>query len=105
MTLRKGDTVGILSGKDRGKRGTVQRVISATGKVVVEGVNILTHHVKPTKARPKGGIVQAPGAMYAAKVMIACPSCSKLTRVHMHKEGDASFRACTHCQASLDSVS
>jgi large subunit ribosomal protein L24 len=105
MTVRTGDTVGVLSGKDRGKRGKIERVLPGVGKVVVEGINLQTHHLKPSKTRPKGGIIQAPGAMSAAKVMIACPHCSKLTRIRVNQEGETRFRACTHCGGSLDTVS
>ena len=105
MTVRKGDTVGVISGKDRGKRGTVERVLPRETKVVVAGVNIQTHHLKPSKNRPKGGIVQTAGPMHAAKVMPVCPQCGKLTRVRHNNEGETSFRVCTHCNASLDTAS
>ena len=70
-----------MSGKDKGKQGKVLEVSPKEGKVIVEGVNMVTKHVKPRKMGEPGGIVKAEGAMYACKVMLVCPKCGKPTRV------------------------
>jgi large subunit ribosomal protein L24 len=81
LHVRSGDTVVILSGKDKGKRGKVLEVSPKEGKVIVENCNVMTKHVKPRKQGDAGGIVKAEGAMYASKVMLICPKCNKPTRI------------------------
>ena len=72
--VKTGDTVVILSGKDKGKKGKVLAVSPKEGKVIVEGCNMIKKHVKPRRMGEQGGIVDAEGAMYASKVMLVCPS-------------------------------
>ena len=81
LHVKKGDTVIVLSGKDKGKKGKVLEVSPKEGKVIVENVNMVTKHVKPRKMGDQGGIVKAEGAMYACKVMLVCPKCGKPTRI------------------------
>ena len=73
LHVKKGDTVVVLSGKDKGKQGKVLEVSPKEGKVIVERINMGTKHVKPRRAGVPGGIVKAEGAMYACKVMLVCP--------------------------------
>ena len=77
LKIKKNDTVVILSGKDRGKQGKVLGTVPSEGKVVVEGCNMVTCHIKPRRQGEQGGIVKAEGAMYASKVMPICPKCGK----------------------------
>ena len=79
--VKKGDTVIVLSGKDKGKKGKVLAVSPAEQKVIVEGINMVTKHVKPRRMGEPGGIVKAEGAMYASKVQLVCPRCGKPTRI------------------------
>ena len=81
LHVKKGDTVVVLSGKDKGKQGKVLEVSPREGKVIVERINMVTKHVKPRRAGDPGGIVKAVGAMYACKVMLVCPKCGKPTRI------------------------
>ena len=81
LHVKKGDTVIVLSGKDKGKQGKVLEVSPKEGKVIVDHVNMMTKHVKPRKMGDPGGIVKAEGAMYASKVMLVCPKCGKPTRI------------------------
>ena len=81
LHVKKGDTVIVLSGKDKGKKGKVLEVSPKERKVIVENVNMVTKHVKPRKMGDQGGIVKAEGAMYACKVMLVCPKCGKPTRI------------------------
>ena len=81
MHVKRNDTVVILSGNDRGKKGKVLEVSPKEGKVIVEGCHIVTKHVKPRKMGDPGGIIKAEGAMYASKVQVVCPHCNKPTRV------------------------
>jgi len=100
--VKTGDTVVVLSGKDRGKKGKVTAVSPKEGKVIVEGINIVSKHVKPRKMGEAGGIVKAEGAMYASKVQIVCPSCGEKTRVaHEILEDGKKVRVCKKCNKPL----
>ncbi len=101
MNVKKGDTVVVLSGKDKGKQGKVQATIPAEAKVVVEGVNMVTCHTKPRRQGEEGGIVRREAALYASKVQVVCPRCGKGTRVAHKIEDGKKIRVCKHCGASL----
>ena len=101
LHVKKGDEVMIISGKDKGKKGKVLEVSPSEGKVIVEGRNMVTKHVKPRRQGELGGIVKAEGPLYACKVMPGCPKCNKATRVGHKIEGDKKVRICKHCGAQL----
>ncbi len=101
MNIKKGDTVVVLSGKDRGKQGKVMGSVPKTSKVVVEGINMVTCHVKPRKQGETGGIVKREAAIASSKVQVVCPKCSKGTRVAHKIENGKSVRVCKHCGAAL----
>lgn len=102
VRIRKGDEVQVIAGKDRGKRGTVQEVMTTDRRVVVAGVNIAKRHRKANPQRNiKGGIVEQPAAMDLAKVMLVCPHCGKTTRAaHKTEDGDKS-RVCRNCGEAI----
>ena len=96
--VKTGDTVVVLSGKDKGKQGAVLAVSPKEGKVIVEKVNMVTKHVKPRRMGEPGGIVKAEGAMYASKVQLVCPRCKQPTRVgHKLYEDGKKGRICKKC--------
>ena len=100
--VKKGDEVVVINGKYRGKRGKVMQVSPSEGKVIVEGVNIVTKHVKPRKMGEAGGIIKAESAIYACKVQVVCPRCGKPTRVtHKVLEDGTKERICKKCGESL----
>ena len=101
LHVKTGDTVVIISGNDKGERGKVLEVSPKEKKVMVEGLNIATKHVKPRQAGQMGGRVQAEGAMYVSKVMLVCPKCDKTTRVAHKIEDGKKIRVCKHCGAEL----
>lgn len=101
MNVKKGDTVIVLSGKDKGKQGKVLGTVPGSLKVVVEGINMVTCHVKPRKQGETGGIVQREAAMYASKVQVVCPKCNKGTRIAHKIENGKKTRVCKHCGAEL----
>ena len=101
MNIKKNDTVVVLSGKDRGKKGKVLGTVPADAKVVVEGINMVTCHVKPRRQGEEGGIMKREAAIYASKVQVVCPKCDKGTRVAMEIKGDKKVRVCKHCGAEL----
>lgn len=102
MTIKNGDMVYVITGKDKGKSGKVSAVYADKNKVLVENVNIVTKHQKPKSQQDKGGIIKKPAPIDASNVMVVCPVCNKATRV-AHKEIDGKkVRVCKKCGASLD---
>ena len=86
--IRKGDTVVVLSGKDKGKTGEVIQSMPKDGKVVVAGVNVATRHKKPTQVNPQGGLERKEAPMHVSKVAIADPKSGKATRVRFETNKD-----------------
>jgi len=102
LKVRKGDEVMVISGKDRGKRGTVQEVHLAAAAVVVGGVNIRKRHTKANPQRNiKGGIIEQPGPLAVGKVMLVCPHCGKPTRVGHRIDEDEKERFCKQCDEPI----
>ncbi len=99
--VREGDTVVVISGDDKGKRGKVLQVSPKEGKVIVEGVNLVKKHVKPRPPQEAGGIVDAEAPMYASKVQLYCGKCGKATRAAHKMDGDKKIRVCAKCGAAL----
>ncbi len=101
MKLRKGDTVKVLSGNDKGKTGEILEVIPKTNKVVVKDVNIRKRATKPRKAGEEGGIIASEHAMNSSKVAVVCPKCGKAVRIGYKVEEDSKVRICKNCKAEL----
>ena len=98
LHVKTGDTVIVISGKDKGKTGKVVKDFPKKGKVLVEGINNVTKHLKPTQMNPQGGVVKKPVPLYTSKVMLFCEKCSKPTRVAKKLLDDGSkVRVCKHC--------
>ena len=101
MNIKKNDKVVVLSGKDKGKQGKVMEVNPSAKKVVVEGINVASCHVKPRKQGEEGGIIRREIPMYASTVMLVCPKCNKATRVG-HKAIDGkNVRICKKCGETI----
>lgn len=86
MLIKTGDKVRVISGKDRGQEGTVKKVISAKNRIVVEGVNKIKKHQKPTNVNPQGGIVDIEAPIDASNVMYLDPSTNEPTRLGIRRE-------------------
>lgn len=99
--VKKDDTVIVISGDDKGKKGKVLEVSPKEGKVIVEGINIVTKHAKARRQGETSGIVKVEGAMYADKVQLYCDKCGKGVRVKNVIEGDKKIRVCAKCGAKL----
>ena len=98
VRLKTGDKVVVLNGKDKGKEGKIVAVSPKEGKLIVEGVNVVSKHVKPRRAGEEGGIVKTEGALYACKVQLVCPKCGKATRIaHKIAEDGKKKRSCKKC--------
>ena len=102
MEIKKGDTVVMLTGKDKGKKGTVVQARPADKKVVVEGLNMVTKHLKPRGANQPGGKVDQPAAVDVSNVMLVCPICGEPTKVAHEKADGKNVRKCKKCGAVLD---
>ncbi|MDP1820315.1 MAG: 50S ribosomal protein L24 [Acidimicrobiales bacterium] len=102
MKIKKGDRVRVLTGKDRGKAGEVMRAIPETGKVIVDGVNVVKKHQRATKATMQGGIIDKDMPIPVANVALICPSCGKATRVGYKFGGDGTkVRVCKKCAGEM----
>ena len=99
--VRTNDTVVVISGDDKGKKGKVLQVSPKEGKVIVEGVNLVKKHVKPRPPQEAGGIVDAEAPLYASKVQLYCSKCGKATRAAHKIDGDKKIRVCAKCGAKL----
>ena len=97
MNIKKNDTVIVLSGKDKGKQGKVLETMPSAGKVLVQGINIATTHVKPRRQGEEGGIVRKEAPLYVSKVMRVCPKCNKPTRAAYKLENGEKRRVCKKC--------
>lgn len=103
MRIKKGDTVQVISGRDTGKKGKVLKVIPAENRVVVEGINKMKKHQRPTRALPQGGILQIETPLHASNVMLICGSCKKPARVGKEVlKSNEKVRVCKKCGEVLD---
>ncbi len=102
LFVKKGDTVVVIAGKEKGKTAKVLGVSPKTNKVLVENVNVVTKHQRRKSQEDKGGIIKKSAPVCASNLMVVCPDCGKATRV-AHKEIDGKkVRICKKCGASLD---
>ena len=101
MKVKKGDTVQVLSGNDKGKTGEVLEVMPKQEKVVVKGVNIRKKHVKPRKQGDEGGIISVESAIHTSKVNVVCPKCNKPARIGYKMEKDGKVRVCKKCGTAI----
>ena len=100
--IKKGDTVVVLSGKDKGQTGTVQQVMPKDGKILVEGVNIMTRHRKPSQANPQGRIDRVPAPLAICKVAVADPKDGKPTRVRFEEKDGKKVRVAVKSGETID---
>jgi large subunit ribosomal protein L24 len=102
MSIKKGDVVVVLSGKDKGKQGKVLAAMPADRKVIVEGINVVSRHTKPRKQGEEGGILKKEAPIYACKVQRVCPKCNKATRpAHKLLADGKKVRVCKKCGAEI----
>ena len=102
VSVKKGDLVVVLSGKDKGKQGKILEVIPDQEKVVVEKVNVVSRHTKPRRQGEEGGILKKEAPIYACKVQRVCPKCSKPTRpAHKVLANGKKVRVCKKCGAEI----
>ncbi|CEP77499.1 MAG: 50S ribosomal protein L24 [Defluviitoga tunisiensis] len=103
--IKKGDTVLVISGKDKGKKSKVLKVLPNENKVVVDNVNIVKKHQRPTQQIREGGIIEQPKPIHISKVMLICPNCEKQTRIGFKfLENGTKVRYCKKCGEIVEKV-
>lgn len=101
--VKKGDTVELIAGKHQGKRGKVLKVVPKHGKLIVEGVNVVKRHTKPSQKLPQGGIVEKAAPVFSSRVMLVCPKCGQPARFSRGYLGDGTkVRICKNCGEQIE---
>jgi large subunit ribosomal protein L24 len=101
MKIHKGDTIKIITGKDKGKTGKVLKVLTKKNRVLVDGLNLYKKHVRPKRQGEKGEVVSVPRPMDVSNVMIFCSSCNKAVKVGYHFDAGKKIRICRKCDAPI----
>ncbi len=101
MKIKKGDTVLILSGKDRGRTGKVGKVFPKRKKIIIDGINIVKKHVRPRKQNQKGEVVEVPAPFDMSNAKLICPKCNKPVRVGYKVVDDKKIRICKKCREEI----
>lgn len=102
LNVKKNDMVMMLSGKDKGKRGKILKVLKKEGKVIVEGINVVKKHTKPTQKIRQGGIIEKAQPVPVCAVMLICPHCTKPTKIRRVVEEGKRVRRCKRCGETID---
>ncbi len=101
--IRKGDTVKVIKGNDRGRVGTVLQVFPKERRIIVKGVAMITRHLRPSAKHREGGIVQQEGTVALSNVLLICPECDRPTRVgFVISESGEKLRQCKQCRKTFD---
>ncbi len=101
MKVKKNDTVLIISGKYRGRKGKILKAFPKKDKVLIAGVNLRKKHQKPIKTGDKGEIIEIPAPIHISNVKIICPKCKKATRIGYRIEGGEKYRICKKCDKTI----
>jgi large subunit ribosomal protein L24 len=102
MTVRRGDKVRIIAGKDKGKDGKILRAYPYKERVMVEGANMIKKHTRPSQKNQQGGIMSVEGTIHVSNVMLICPTCTQPTRTGRRREGNSRIRVCKKCGKDID---
>ncbi len=101
IRIKKGDTVKIIAGKDKGKSGKVVRALPKQRRVAIEGINVYKKHVRPRTANEKGQVVEVARPLHISNVQLICPSCKQATRIRHKTDGKTKTRTCKKCNATV----
>jgi large subunit ribosomal protein L24 len=103
LGIKKEDTVLVMTGKEKGKKGRVLSVMPAKSKLIIEKVNIIKRHMKPSRKYSQGGIIEKEAPIHISNVTLVCPKCSKPTRIgNLAMEGGGKVRMCKKCKEVID---
>jgi len=100
--IKKGDTVEVVQGKENGKRGKVLHVLASEERIVIERVNFIKRHIRPSKKQPQGGVIEREASMHISNVKLVCPSCNQAVRVGVRMDGPDKIRYCKKCNVQVD---
>lgn len=95
--IRKGDMVQIIAGREKGKTGKVLRVLRGKNRIVIEKLNMVKRHTKPSQANPQGGILEKEAPLHYSNTLLLCPKCNKGVRVGVKAKGESKARVCKKC--------
>ncbi len=99
--IRKGDMVQIIAGREKGKTGKVLRVVRDKNRIVIEKLNMVKRHTKPTQTKPQGGIVEKEAALHYSNALLLCPKCNRGVRIAAKIKGENKIRSCKKCGTEL----
>ena len=102
LHVKKGDTVVVLAGKDKGKQGKIVEALPKKSRVIVQGINKVKRHTKPSQSNPQGGIITKEAPIASSNVMLVCPACKKPTRIKKVAVAGGFARACKKCGEIID---
>ena len=103
LGIKKEDTVAVIAGKERGKKGRVLSVRPSKSTLIIEKVNIIKKHMKPSRKHAQGGIIEKEAAVHISNVILVCPKCGKPTRIATFSmEGRKKVRMCKKCKEVID---
>jgi large subunit ribosomal protein L24 len=102
LTIKTGDKVKVIAGKDKGKEAKVLKTLPEKERVIVERINMVKKAQRPTNKQPKGGILEIEAPIHVSNVMLVCPKCSQPTRVGRRREDGSRVRVCKKCGNSID---
>lgn len=103
LSIKKEDTVLVITGKERGKKGRVLSVMPSTSKLIIEKVNVIKRHMKPSRKYAQGGIIEKEAPLHISNVVLLCPKCSKPTRIAVFDmESGKKVRMCRKCKEVID---
>ncbi len=101
LSIRKGDMIQIMAGREKGKTGKILRVMHSPNRVVVEKLNLVKRHTKPSQKAPQGGIVEKEASLNYSNVLLLCPKCNRGVRTGRKMSGEKKLRICKKCGESL----
>lgn len=99
--IKKGDEVVMISGRDKGKKGKILKIISKSNRVVVDGLNLIKKHKKPTRQGEKGEVVQLPRMVDISNIALYCSHCGRSVKVGYRQSGDKKIRICRKCHEAI----
>lgn len=102
LSIKRGDTVVVIAGKNKGNKGKIMTVFPKDNRVIVDGVNMVIRHTKPKRQGQQGGRIESEAPIHASNVMLLCGKCGKVTRVGHEIKDQKSVRVCKKCGAEID---
>ncbi len=103
LKIKKSDKVIVISGKEKGKQGRILSIMPKKNRVIIERVNMIKRHMKPSRQYSQGGIIEKEGALHISKIMLVCPRCQKPSRISNHILDDGrKVRLCKRCKEVID---